>query len=150
MRQLAVNRAPSARGASKARSASFIVPPVLSEEFARGVMSANWMTRDGRLVRPRSHVSLLHRRYVLWARCEGLSYADIETACGLSPNVALRIVLRAQGNPVSFAECLFVARVRGGDSGEDVRYVCRYCCGTLFQYEGDASQCAHGHLTGIV
>lgn len=123
-------------------------PPLLWQEFMVGaVPQALTLSSDGKRTSAKSHVSLLHRRFILWAKAQGFSSAQMALVTGISERMCAVVVDEARDDSRKFSACDFVMRVLGGRDNDVVRYLDRYC-GVIFREQLKANDCASYHLFG--
>lgn len=113
-------------------------PPIspLHDEFAFGpprriVSSATFRRLDNR-----------QRRYILWARVQGISLRVVGEELGAHPTSVERLIKMARENPLVFVECGFMGR-RGG--GREVEFLCGMC-GKRYRDRDAAATHGYGHV----
>ncbi|MBI4306454.1 MAG: hypothetical protein HY678_09080 [Chloroflexi bacterium] len=120
--------------------------PLVWEEFCIGtVPSAATLNRRGDRVAARGYAGDIHKRYVLWTKAEGHTYAEMTSATGLSHDTCQRVVMAARADARRFAHCQFVVPI--GPEWSIKGYLCRYC-GSIYAIESKANQCAWEHCFG--
>lgn len=117
-------------------------PPFLFEEFAQSpprllVPGKKWKALDNR-----------HKRYILWARMEGLSMSDVAWVLGFSRTTIHRFLQKVQYDTGAFLDCGFLMELKLGVNLGHVRYFCR-ACGMLYKDAAAATEHAYGHCWDI-